>query len=515
MNKKTIFLTISLLVLLTAFVAFSSVYRGKAVNISEEFQIDKDTLVRYSGSDEMCVIPDNVKVIGTAAFEGNNFVKRVALPKDLKEIQYNAFANMDNLERIVIPDSVLEIGPSAFANCSKLDYVYFGKDLEKLGATPFSGCSSLENVEVSDKNNNFTCVDAIIYSADRTRIVEVLPGRQKSYYVIPNQVSAIDPYAFYGCDNLKYVTLSDSIDDISAYAFSNASGLKTLSVSFNTKSISMKAFENCASLEQIYIPDSIKFIHDTAFDGCDKLSIYTTVGTNGEKFGQEKNINLIYSPKFELDIASTMRDKAAEEKYEKEHPKEEPIYDLEKDDSLGATFVVNGQAVVIMDPSSLTVISKEVINEDLNTSTEDLSIRNEEDKKVVVNTGVENYAIPENLFYKNKDLKTIEIPVNTTSIGKFAFARTGLERIELPEGLESIGYGAFYHCDDLKEVVIPSTVTSIDEKAFDNTKWLNDWYKSDKDDYLIVGDGVLLAYKGAKEDFVMPENVKYVSCDIE
>ena len=34
-------------------------------------------------------------------------------------------------------------------------------------------------------------------------------------------------------------------------------------------------------------------------------------------------------------------------------------------------------------------------------------------------------------------------------------------------------------------------------------------------DYLIVGDGILIAYKGKKEDYVRPENVKSVSCDIE
>ena len=41
-----------------------------------------------------------------------------------------------------------------------------------------------------------------------------------------------------------------------------------------------------------------------------------------------------------------------------------------------------------------------------------------------------------------------------------------------------------------------------------------DWYENGESDYLVVGDGILIAYKGSKEDYVKPENVKSVSCDI-
>lgn len=519
MNKKIIIITISLFTLLLGLVAFSSVYKGRAVSYSEEYQISGNTLVRYSGTDEMCVIPETVKVIGTAAFEGNTSVKRIALPKNLKEIQYNAFADMTALERIVLPDTVEKIGPSAFANCSKLDYVYLGAGLNEIGDTPFSGCNNLKSLEVSDKNNYYTCVDGVLYSADRSKIIEVMPGREKSYYVMPDKVTSIEPYAFYGCDSLMYLTLSDGISDISAYSFSNASGLKTVSISFNTTSISMKAFENCKNLEQVYIPDSVQFIHDSAFDGCDKLSIYALEGTKGKEFSENKGIELLGSPEYSLDIASEMRTKTVEENNAKKEENQEKLYDLDSDDSLGATFIVNGQAVVIMDPSALTVNEKKTEIKDESADSKgsnDLDSKKEESNKDNLDSiSLGDYAIPEKLFYKDSELKTIELPEKTTSIGKFAFARSGLEKVDIPEGVKTIGYGAFYHCDNLSEVVIPDSVTEIEAKAFDNTKWLNDWYKFSTDDYLIVGDGVLLAYKGDKKDYVKPDNVKYVSCVID
>mgnify|MGYP003322914578 CR=1 FL=1 len=67
----------------------------------------------------------------------------------------------------------------------------------------------------------------------------------------------------------------------------------------------------------------------------------------------------------------------------------------------------------------------------------------------------------------------------------------------------------------MEEVEIPDSVTYIASNAFAHTAWLEDWYENSESDYLIVGDGVLLAYKGQKEDYEQPANVKFVACDVE
>ena len=64
-------------------------------------------------------------------------------------------------------------------------------------------------------------------------------------------------------------------------------------------------------------------------------------------------------------------------------------------------------------------------------------------------------------------------------------------------------------------MVIPDTVSQIEPQAFEKTAWLEDWYENGESDYLIVGDGILIAYKGSKEDYVRPDNVKSIACDIE
>ena len=41
-----------------------------------------------------------------------------------------------------------------------------------------------------------------------------------------------------------------------------------------------------------------------------------------------------------------------------------------------------------------------------------------------------------------------------------------LKRVDIHEGVLSIGYGAFYYCPALEEIVLPSTLQSVEEQVF-------------------------------------------------
>ena len=151
------------------------------------------------------------------------------------------------------------------ADCPSLSSVFIGSGVKDLGACPFVGCPLLKDFEVSNLNENLTCVDGVIYSADRSILYEMLPGREKEFFVFPDSVVSISPYAFWGCDNLLYITVSDNVKSVPSYAFSNAKGLLSVSLSFNTTEIGMKAFADCSNLVQVYVPDSCSFPHKRAY----------------------------------------------------------------------------------------------------------------------------------------------------------------------------------------------------------------------------------------------------------
>lgn len=122
--------------------------------------------------------------------------------------------------------------------------------------------------------------------------------------------------------------------------------------------------------------------------------------------------------------------------------------------------------------------------------------------------------IREAAFYACTSLESVEFSPELEAIGNWAFSQcryletlsfnnvtklseigdyvfTGcsmLRSIDIPEGVRRIGILAFYDCSRLSSVTIPSSVESIDFGALNYTRW----YQDKTDEYLIVGDGVLI-----------------------
>ena len=181
--------------------------------------------------------------------------------------------------------------------------------------------------------------------------------------------------------------------------------------------------------------------------------------------------------------------------------------------NLGTVPIVNGNAVVLLDKSKVTVQQGEYTPKEKNAFA--LKLENETAK------AVSDGKIAAWAFYREPMLEDFVFPEGVAAIEKFAFARSGLNSVEIPDGVASIGYGAFYHCDTLTEVTIPKSVTVIEENAFTHTPWLKNWLAgaetegedtkaAGSGDFLIVGDGILLAYRGSEAEPELPAEVKSV-----
>ncbi len=69
-------------------------------------------------------------------------------------------------------------------------------------------------------------------------------------------------------------------------------------------------------------------------------------------------------------------------------------------------------------------------------------------------------------FSTTTELETFDFPSGVRIIGKSAFALSALTELDLPEGLESIGAGAFSYVSHIERVVIPDSVETIGAGAF-------------------------------------------------
>lgn len=109
-------------------------------------------------------------------------------------------------------------------------------------------------------------------------------------------------------------------------------------------------------------------------------------------------------------------------------------------------------------------------------------------------------------FYQNENIVRVSIPNSVINIEEYAFSRcSNLSEVTIPASVTSIGSGAF-RGTILTDVTIPDSVQIIGELAFD-TPWL--YYLTDE--FVIVGDGVLLDYNGTEPDVAIPDTVKYIS----
>jgi hypothetical protein len=77
------------------------------------------------------------------------------------------------------------------------------------------------------------------------------------------------------------------------------------------------------------------------------------------------------------------------------------------------------------------------------------------------------------VFKDCSSLTSIKIPNGITSIGSGAFENcTSLTSITIPDSVTSIGSGAFKNCSSLTSIIIPDSVTSIGFLAFNNCRGL-------------------------------------------
>lgn len=489
---------------------------------SDVFEMNGTTLVKYTGTAKTVSVSDTVKVIGEEAFAGNKFVTEITLPSGLEEISYRAFADCSSLEKITIADEVISISSGAFSNCNALKEIYLGKNLRELGYGVFAGCDSLTKLNLSDNNTYFKYEDGLLYDDEGKILYFVLKGANLKKVSLPRTVETIMPYAFWGCDSIEEVGLSEYIDYLDDYSMANLKNLKTITIPYSVKRIGLKAFADCVNLMDVTIHPTVKTIHETAFDGCVKLNIIAEPGSVAYDFYQNLSLSPIIEEEYEdvEDIIYSIHDNVASIEDVVTGDKEGPNSSADEN-VIGTTVVSSGQAVILIDNTKQKVNvgdnynnagNHESVSDSTNQNPEIIDLFSTTDVKgnTVPKYTVVNNEIASRAYYGNNTMSGYSLPENITAINDFAYARSNISSISLQDNVTKIGYGAFYHCDDLESVVIGKNVTDIEPFAFDKTKWLENWYAS-KQEFLIVGDGILLAYNGGNSHVTIPEGVKKIA----
>lgn len=230
-------------------------YKGNEYVI-DDFVMEEDVLVQYTGLAQKVVIPDGVREIGQYAFYGSD-VTKVQIPDTVERIGKGAFRGCSELKEIYLPEKVTSveeqvfyysgvnkvqvsekvnsIGKEAFYGCWNLQEINVPKQLKNIGKMAFKGCSGLKN------EDGLVIVNGILFDAQDVEVD--MFGRS----VIDGDFTTIAGYALSGYPaNPAFITISEGVEEIEDYAFDIGGKIKELTLPLSVKKIGDKAFPDTA-----------------------------------------------------------------------------------------------------------------------------------------------------------------------------------------------------------------------------------------------------------------------------
>ncbi|MBR1929716.1 MAG: leucine-rich repeat protein [Paludibacteraceae bacterium] len=187
-------------------------------------------------------------------------ISNIVIEDGITSIGAYSFYNCSTAVSIRIPASVDSIANNAFYNCKFTDKVYYEGTLAQWCAVQMNGSTA----------NPFYYQYSGSSAAPKFRI----NGVEQSVLNIPEGVSKIGSYCFYGLTNITSVTIPTSVATIGQRAFYNCTGLATLifSETATLETIETYAFYGNTALTSLTLPASIKVIEERAFSGCSAIT---------------------------------------------------------------------------------------------------------------------------------------------------------------------------------------------------------------------------------------------------
>lgn len=451
------------------------------------------------------VVPDDVTNIGRNAGLYSNLTSLV-ISDSVRSISKDAFYRSD-LRKIVMPllyldhyDEYEEYKPT-FRSLSNLDTIIY------------TSCTFLDWLQSSRPSCEGVAKSIIIEGKDIKTIEE---------FVIPDTI-CIGSRVFYGFDNLKSVTISGDDVCLGDGSFDYCENLRSLIFAEGTTSISKDIFiynYNKAgdhndhyrfdNLTSITVPTSVNDLSTIGGDGYSKFDIRSYAladtliyGGTLEQWLQHEFVYLVCMGGDSYTFADLVD---VDNRYDDTHSYGTILVegeDIRKKTSLTVPKSVNrisyyalrgcNISEIIFDGTWADWINEDRFEESYNSDKIYLPevvygadfLGDAKEGKLMIEgvnlRDVTSMNIPEGVekvgigaFYNCKELTSVTIPESVTAIGDGAFRNcTKLSNVKFSDGVKTIGRRAFENCRSLDGLTLPNTLEEIGEIAFEDCSSLS------------------------------------------
>ena len=93
----------------------------------------------------------------------------------------------------------------------------------------------MRKIIVDDNNKNYSSIDGVVLSKDKTKVLIYPAGKKDAHYVIPNTVTTIEGGGVFNCENLTSITIPRGVTNIEEGAFSGFDYLSKIIVDDNNQ----------------------------------------------------------------------------------------------------------------------------------------------------------------------------------------------------------------------------------------------------------------------------------------
>lgn len=367
--------------------------------------------------------------------------------------------------------SVTSISSYSYKNGYEITKITIPSSIKSIGEGAFYYCQSLQELVISDSEKELELGTSIC------SIKKLYLGRNLSGNTNLHQVDYKNVFG----DKITDVIIGENVTEILGYLFYGCSSITKIELPKGLKSIHTCAFSGCKGLKSIKLPHQLEFIGSSAFINTDltEISIPNSVTTIGDRVFENctklKKI-IIEDGNYNLKFSGGMF-------YFAEGLNLENVYVGRNLSSvvfksckietltIGANVSEVGGSFFQCDG-----IKNVIINDSKQSLRLDDFMPKRGTEKVYMGRDIINKTIDAYVF--GIDVKEAEIGSDVLSICRSAFKDCQkLEKVTIPEGVREILDYAFYGCTSLETIHLPKTITNFGYMCFFECKRLKEIYE--------------------------------------